>query len=139
MAAAYSAASVEVVGLRVDVGCWYATSSSGMLRSFPTERRGKGECLGDVGHDCADSMAPPAALLTLSMLGDVLGLEALDDWARRRECVVEALEGRRRNRPFVGSILQTPKRGKERAEKGKLDSMRQILRKSFISKSLKIK
>lgn len=83
-----------------------------MVRSLPTERRGKGECLGDVGHDCAESTAPPAALLTLSMLGDVLGLEALDDWARSRECVVEALEGRRRNSPFVGSILQTPKRAK---------------------------
>jgi len=59
---------------------------------------GSGEFLGDVGQDWA------AALLTLSELDEAL---ALEDWARRREWV-EALEGRRRNKPFVGSMLQTP-------------------------------
>lgn len=88
------------------------------MRSLPTERRGNGECLGDVGHDCAAKTPPPAALLTLSILGDGLGLEALDDWARSLEWVVEALEGRRRNSPFVGSMLQTPN-GKRRRWKEK--------------------
>lgn len=78
-----------------------ASSSSGIFCS-PALRLIEAECLGETGQDCIDLLEP-----------DVVGCDVAESsevavvWARNLERV-EEVEGRLRNIPLVGSMLQTP-------------------------------